>query len=171
MPRLKLLLAHTLLLLGALLASQGWPQDASVTGATAIAPTSWVKLRGHRFTVEIAQTDAQRARGLMFRDRLGRNRGMLFIHAMQQPLAYWMKNTRIGLDIFYFDAEHRLVSVSKRTPPCDLGDACPPYRSEGPALYVLELNTGEADRLHVKKGDRLTFGPHIADAPSPAPQP
>jgi uncharacterized membrane protein (UPF0127 family) len=171
MPRLKLLLAHTLLLLGALLASQGRSEDTSATSATAIASTSWVELRGHRFTVEIAQTDAQRARGLMFRDRMGRNRGMLFIHGMQEPLAYWMKNTRIGLDIFYFDAERRLVSVSKRTPPCDLGDACPPYRSEGPALYVLELNSGEADRLHVKKGDRLTFGPHIPDNPAPAPQP
>jgi len=93
---------------------------------------------------------------------------MLFIHDVQGPLAYWMKNTLIALDIFYFDSNRRLVSVSKRTPPCTLGDDCPPYRSDGPALYVLELNAGVADRLHVKEGDRLTFGPGIPTAPPPS---
>mgnify|MGYP001793266576 CR=1 FL=1 len=127
--------------------------------------TSWVALHGHRYTVEIARTDAQRARGLMFRDSMPRKRGMLFLHETQRPLAYWMKNTRIALDIFYFDADRRLVSVSKATPPCTLDDACPPYPSEGPAEYVLELNAGIADKLHAKKGDRIEFGPAIAPLP------
>jgi len=144
-----------------LLAWPAWAQEA--TNADTIAPmsTSWVELHGHRYAVEIAQTDAQRERGLMFRGHMADNRGMLFIHDAEGPLAYWMKNTLSALNIFDFDSKRRLVSVSKHTPPCTLGDDCPPYRSDGPALYVLELNAGAADRLHVKKGDRLTFAPDI----------
>jgi len=153
-----------------LLASLAWAQDARDAYAITPMSTSWVELHGHRYAVEIAQTNPQRARGLMFRDHLADNRGMLFIHDVQEPLAYWMKNTLIALDIFYFDSNRRLVSVSKRTPPCTLGDDCPPYRSDGPAQYVLELNAGAADRLHVKKGDRLTFAPDIPTA-SPSQQP
>ncbi|HTA66289.1 MAG TPA: DUF192 domain-containing protein [Xanthomonadaceae bacterium] len=130
--------------------------------------SSWVQLDGHRYSVEIAQTEAQRARGLMFRDRMARDHGMIFIHDEERPLAYWMKNTRIALDIFYFDAHRQLVSVSKNTPPCDLGNACPPFQSEGPATYVLELNAGMADRLHARKGDVLKFGPGIPTSPQPS---
>ena len=148
-----------------LVAPLAWAQHAANADASAPLSTSWVELHGHRYAIEIAQTNAQRARGLMFRGHMANNRGMLFIHDVQQPLAYWMKNTLIALDIFYFDANRRLVSVSKRTPPCTLGDACPPYRSDGSALYVLELNAGAADRLNVKKGDRLTFAPDIPTAP------
>ena len=167
MSRLKRLLGLTSLLLSASLGFSAWAQDA--TDAYTITPmaTSWVALHGHRYAVEIAQTDAQRARGLMFRDYMARNHGMLFIHSVEEPLAYWMKNTHIALDIFYFDAGRRLVSVSKRTPPCTRGDDCPPYRSEGPTLYVLELNSGTADRLHARKGDQLTFAPDIPTTPSP----
>ena len=129
--------------------------------------SSWVQLDGRRYTVEIAQTEAQRARGLMFRDHMPGEHGMIFIHDGERPLAYWMKNTHIPLDIFYFDAHRQLVSVSKNTPPCNLGDACPPYYSDGPALYVLELNSGIADRLRVKKGDLLKFGPGIPNSPPP----
>jgi uncharacterized membrane protein (UPF0127 family) len=146
-------------------------QDAPVADVRATpAAISWVKLHGHRYTVELALNDEQRMRGLMFRTHMNPDRGMLFVHDAQEPLAYWMKNTKIALDIFYFDSKRRLVSVSRNTPPCDLGDACPPYRSEGPALYVLELNAGIADRLQVKKGDRLAFGPDIPVRPA-APSP
>ncbi len=156
-----------LLWLLSLLVPLAWAQEEP--GAYAITPmaTSWIELRGHRYTVEIAHTDAQRARGLMFRDHMADDRGMLFIHGVEEPLAYWMKNTLIALDIFYFDANRKLVSVSRRTPPCSLGDGCPPYRSDGPARYVLELNSGAADRLHAQKGDRLTFGPNTPTTPQP----
>lgn len=160
------LLAPFLLLL-LLLVPLAWAQEEP--GAYAITPmsTSWIELRGHRYTVEIAQTDAQRARGLMFRNHMAGNCGMLFIHRVEEPLAYWMKNTMIALDIFYFDGNRKLVSVSRSTPPCTLGDGCPPYRSDGPARYVLELNSGAADRLRAQKGDRLTLGPNIPATPQP----
>ena len=168
MPQPARLPAILLFLLGALLALPAHAQDTEVAKSASL-PTSWVVLHGHRYIVEIARTDAQRAQGLMFRNHMENNHGMLFVHDIEEPLAYWMKNTLIALDIFYFDSNRRLVSVAKRTPPCTLGDACPPYRSEGPAVYVLELNAGAADSLHVKKGDRLTFGPNIPLAPAPSP--
>jgi uncharacterized membrane protein (UPF0127 family) len=154
-------LALFLVTLGALAASGTRAQDAESSYPATPMPTSWVELRGHRYTVEVAQTDTQRARGLMFRDSMARDHGMIFVHDSEKPLAYWMKNTHIPLDIFYFDAHRQLVSVAKNTPACDLGNACPPFYSAGPALYVLELNAGIADRVHAKKGDVLKFGPGI----------
>ncbi len=120
----------------------------------------WVELRGERFVVELADDHAERSRGLMHRDRLADGTGMLFVHEREEPLAYWMKNTRIPLDILYFDAGRRLVSVS-RAAPCSLGDRCPPYPSAGPAMYVLELNAGTARRLGVQAGDELVFSTGI----------
>lgn len=121
----------------------------------------WVELAGQRYTVEIAATDDARAQGLMFRDRLEDGHGMLFIHDREERQAYWMKNTRIPLDILYFSSERRLVSQQRDVPPCSSGVACPPYPSRGPALYVLELNAGEAARLGLEDGAELRFGPGI----------
>jgi uncharacterized protein len=117
-------------------------------------PESMVELADQRFSVEVAADDASRTRGLMFRDEMPADRGMLFVFEHEQPLAFWMKNTRIPLDILYFDNELRLVSVAADTPPC-VTPYCPAYPSARPARYVLELNAGLAARLGVKAGDRL----------------
>lgn len=132
----------------------------------ASAKGAWVELGGERFSVEIATDDASRARGLMFRDVLEAGHGMLFVHDRQEPQAYWMKNTRIPLDILYFDSERKLVAQQRDVPPCWSGDRCPGYPSNVPALYVLELNAGEAARMALKNGAELRFGPAIpATAP------
>lgn len=125
----------------------------------------WVELAGERYLVEIADDDAERARGLMFRDSLPKSRGMLFIHDSQERQAYWMKNTRIALDILYFDDQLRLVSQQRNVPPCSAGDRCPPYPSRAPARYVLELNAGEAERIGLQDGAALQLGPEIEPAP------
>lgn len=125
----------------------------------------WVELAGQRYTVEIADDHAERARGLMFRDALGDGKGMLFIHERTEPQAYWMKNTRIPLDILYFDESLRLVSQQRDVPPCSAGDRCPPYPSAAPARFVLELNAGEAERLELQDGAALKLGPDIHTAP------
>jgi uncharacterized protein len=127
----------------------------------AAAGEPWVELGGERFTVEIADDDAERARGLMFRDALPQGHGMFFVHERTQPLAYWMKNTRIPLDILYFDEGLSLVSQQRDVPPCSAGDACPPYPSRAPARYVLELNAGEARRLELEDGARLEVSPGL----------
>jgi hypothetical protein len=72
---------------------------------------SWVELGGKRFNVEVANTDALREKGLMFREELAADHGMLFVHERQEPLAYWMKNTHIPLDILYNNAMYRPVRL------------------------------------------------------------
>lgn len=131
----------------------------------ASASGPWVSLGGQRYSVEVADNEAERERGLMFRDELPAGHGMLFIHEEEAPLAYWMKNTRIPLDILFFDRARHLVSQQRDVPPCDLGDRCPPYPSDAPAIYVLELNAGEAERLQLKNGATIEFAPDIQPAP------
>ena len=90
----------------------------------------------------------------MFRDSMPDDHGMLFIFPGETRRSFWMKNTRIPLDIFYFDRNLALVSVSENTLPCRTRK-CPSYPSDGPATYVLELNAGKAAELGVKSGDVL----------------
>lgn|SRR5690349_2745925 len=134
---------------------------AALWASGCAAGGTWVELDGTRYVVEVAKTDAERERGLMFRDELPAGHGMLFIHPRQEPQAYWMKNTRIPLDILYFDDAHHLVSQQRDVPPCSLGDACPPYPSNAPARFVLELNAGEAARLGLHDGDTLHMSADI----------
>src|SRR5690554_2401437 len=94
---------------------------ASLSTSACASGGEWVELAGERYAVEIAATDEARARGLMFRERLQDGHGMLFIHEREQPQAYWMKNTRIPLDILYFSGERRLVSHQRDVPPCSTG--------------------------------------------------
>jgi uncharacterized membrane protein (UPF0127 family) len=126
---------------------------------------SWVELGGQRYKVEVADDDAERARGLMFRDQLAPGTGMVFLHDRQEPQAYWMKNTKIALDILYFDNARKLVAQQRDVPPCSAGNACPSYPSNAPARYVLELNAGEAAKLKLKNGAELTFSDDIPKLP------
>ncbi|TLX20873.1 DUF192 domain-containing protein [Thermomonas fusca] len=140
------------------------PLLACAMSGCAGASQPWVELAGQRFSVELADDDAERARGLMFRDAMADDRGMLFIHDAQEPQAYWMKNTKIALDILYFDNDRKLVAQQRDVPPCSLGDACPSYPSNAPARYVLELNAGQAEKLKLQDGATLTFGRGIPTA-------
>jgi uncharacterized membrane protein (UPF0127 family) len=113
-----------------------------------------VTLKGQRFSVELAETQEKQALGLMFRDSLPDDHGMLFIFPSEGLRRFWMKNTRIPLDIIYFDSDLKLVSVSEDVQPCRT-QRCPSYPSEGPARYVLELNAGKAAELGLHAGDPL----------------
>ena len=139
--------------------------SAIACGGCANAGGTWAELGAQRYAIEIADDDAERAQGLMFRDSMPADRGMLFVHDDEAPLAYWMKNTRIPLDILYFDRQRKLVSQRRDVPPCSLGDRCPSYASAASARYVLELNAGEAARLNLQDGAELTFGPGVPAEP------
>ncbi|MDQ3028508.1 MAG: DUF192 domain-containing protein [Actinomycetota bacterium] len=121
----------------------------------------WAEVGDSRYEVEVADDDAERARGLMFRDAMPAGSGMLFIHDHEEPLAYWMKNTRIPLDILYFNSDRVLVSQQRDVPPCSAGNACPQYPSAEPARYVLELNAGEAARIGLEDGAKLLLSPGL----------
>ncbi len=124
--------------------------------ATCVSAGPQVVLKGKRFSVELASTPQEQALGLMFRDSMAADHGMLFVFPSATTRNFWMKNTRIPLDIFYFDANLRLVSVTQNAQPCRTPQ-CPGYSSAGPARYVLELNAGQAAELEVKPGDELVL--------------
>ena len=116
----------------------------------------YVELKGQRYSIEVAEDDAAREHGLMDRTEMAVDHGMLFVFQDDIPRAFWMKNTKIALDMLFFDADRRLVSVQHDVPPC-LADPCPAYSSGAPARYVLELNAGQAHKLGLVPGDELTI--------------
>lgn len=122
--------------------------------AACMAEGPYVELKGERFTVEVAESQEKQALGLMFRESMPEDHGMIFLFPAEGMRSFWMKNTKIPLDIFYFDEDLKLVSVSENTPPCRTS-RCPGYPSLGPAKYVLELNAGKAEELGVQPGDEL----------------
>jgi uncharacterized membrane protein (UPF0127 family) len=124
-----------------------------VASAHALAAgAAYVELHGKRFSIEIAETEAEHEHGLMERTHMAADHGMLFVFQDDQPRAFWMKNTRIPLDMLFFDADKHLVSVKHDAPPCTT-DPCPVYSSGAPARYVLELNAGQASKLGLTTGD------------------
>lgn len=130
---------------------------STLSACAAHASGPWAELKGHRFQIEIATDEAARERGLMFRESMPADHGMLFVFDKADVRTFWMKNTHIPLDILYFDRNYKLVSAQDRVPPClNAGNNCPVYPSTGPAQYVLELNAGLADKLGVKPGDALS---------------
>ncbi|MFQ5939789.1 MAG: DUF192 domain-containing protein [Alphaproteobacteria bacterium] len=105
----------------------------------------------HRFQVELATTPEQRAWGLMFREALAPDAGMLFDYAGERPAGMWMKNTLIPLDMLFIDGGGRIVNIVERAVPGSL-EIIP---SAGPVKGVLELNGGTAARLGIMPGDRV----------------
>ena len=117
-----------------------------------------VSLNDQSYVVELADTDNTRALGLMYREQMADDEGMLFIFPDIKKRAFWMKNTLIPLDILYFDQNKKLVSISENTPPCkNTTTRCPNYPSAKPAKYVLEINAGLSQKHGYKSGDELTI--------------
>jgi uncharacterized protein len=113
---------------------------------------------GFTIKAELADTPQKRAKGLMYRETLARDRGMLFTFAEAQPWTFWMKNTRIPLDILWMDGKKRIVHVERNVPICHRTDeGCPQYQPNESAMYVLELPGGMADTLKLQRGMSLTF--------------
>lgn len=105
----------------------------------------------HKFMVEIADEEAERQRGLMYRDVLADDRGMLFEFPGVEERAFWMHNTPNSLDIIYIGPDGRVVSVAANATP--LSDASIP--SNGPASGVLEIRGGRAAEIGLKAGDTI----------------
>jgi hypothetical protein len=105
----------------------------------------------HAFTVELANDDDTRTRGLMHRRALAANAGMLFDYGRPGQVAMWMRNTLIPLDMLFIATDGRVVNVHERAVPHDET----PIPSAGPVRAVLELNGGTVARLGIKPGDRI----------------
>ena len=107
----------------------------------------------HVFSVEIADTEAEREKGLMFRKHLPDGQGMLFDFQSEQNIAMWMKNTYIPLDMFFIRGDGRIARIAENTTP--MSTAIIP--SEQPVRAVLEVAGGTAARLGIAPGDRVAF--------------
>jgi uncharacterized membrane protein (UPF0127 family) len=123
----------------------------------------WASPRGEvvfpdqtRVAVEIVATEEERARGLMFREHLAPNAGMIFLFEEPGTYPFWMKNTLIPLDMIWLDQDVRIVWIAHSVPPCK-ADPCPSYGHEGQASYVVEVVSGFAKQHRLKVGDQLVL--------------
>jgi uncharacterized protein len=106
-----------------------------------------------KIDIQLAQTDEQRADGLMYRKSMTDEQGMLFIFQDMEERAFWMKNTYISLDIIYIADNMEIVSIQKYATP--LSEASlPSYKK---AKYVLEVNGGFCDKYHIGYGDKIAY--------------
>jgi hypothetical protein len=103
--------------------------------------------------VELAQDESQRQLGLMYRDTLAENQGMLFLFDNEEVRAFWMKNTILSLDMIFVNARNEIVTIHKYTTPYSEET----YMSTKPAKYVLEVNAGYTDKRKVSVGDRISW--------------
>ncbi|HWP40546.1 MAG TPA: DUF192 domain-containing protein [Tepidisphaeraceae bacterium] len=142
---------------GLMLCLAGCPRRAAPQPQS--LPTIQLTLGNRTFTLEVANTDQTRQIGLMHRDSMPRDHGMLFVFADEQRRAFWMKNTRIPLDIIYLDAAGRIVAI-KPMQPYDLSSVS----SDRPAKYAIELNQGMAAEAGLKAGDVVTIPDTLADS-------
>ena len=109
------------------------------------------KKQRHKVTVELAETDDQRRRGLMYRDALPQGQGMLFIFPDYAPGGMWMKDTAIPLDMLFTDDRGKIIYIAERTTPLSETIIGP----DEPIKAVLELNAGSVERLNLHIGDRI----------------
>jgi uncharacterized membrane protein (UPF0127 family) len=105
----------------------------------------------HVFAVELAVTEEERARGLMFRKELPEGRGMLFDFQVEQETGFWMKNTYIPLDMIFIRADGRILRIAANTEPF----STKLIPSGGPVRAVLEVIGGTAEKLGIARGDRV----------------
>lgn len=113
---------------------------------------------GITIKAEIADTPLKRSMGLMYRDQLKKDHGMLFFFSQPMAWTFWMKNTKIPLDIIWMDAKKTIIHIERNVPICTRqDDGCPQYHSDEGALYVLELGAGRAAALQLQRGVKLSF--------------
>jgi uncharacterized protein len=121
-----------------------------LAACTGRLPVATLDVGGHPLRAEIVANEADRARGLMFRDSLGADAGMLFIYPDQQIRRFWMKDTRIPLSIAFADRAGTIVWIADME-PFDLDSTS----SMLPAKFALEVNQGWFAEHAVEKGDRI----------------
>ena len=107
------------------------------------------------FLVEVVSTSEARAKGLMFRESLPADRGMLFVFQQTGFYPFWMKNTLIPLDMIWLNENYQVAFIASNVQPCYV-TPFPNITPLAPARYVLEINAGAVDRLGLEIGDKLT---------------
>lgn len=104
-----------------------------------------------RLAIEISDDDYERETGLMYRDSMKKDQGMLFIFEEEALREFYMKNTHFPLDIIFLDEDKRIINIARNTEPETLES----INSDAPAKFVLEINGGLSDNWNLEKGDKL----------------
>ena len=123
------------------------------------------KLNRHTIHIQIAETESDRARGLMYVRALPNNQGMLFVFPREFTPSFWMKNTFIPLSIAFLDKNLHIVDIQEMVPPKSMMEfELPKYTSRRPAILALEMNANWFRRHRVKEGTQLKL---LSPAPTP----
>ncbi len=136
---------------------QGAMQTSAAARAASGLETAPLEIRSgtrtHRFTVELARTPEEQAQGLMWRESLAPNAGMLFPFSPPRPASFWMKNTLIPLDMIFVRPDGTIARIAANTVPRSLE----PVGVGEPAAAVLEIAGGRAAQLGIREGDRVSW--------------
>lgn len=122
-------------------------------------PTVPMRIGSAQYTVEVAATDATREHGLMQRDAMPANWGMIFVFAEDTADGFWMHNTRIPLDIVFVEVGGRVVGVRTMKPYDET-----PVKPDYPYRWAIELNKGQIEKSGIKEGDRVEIPPEAKTA-------
>jgi uncharacterized protein len=147
---MRLLALVLLLILAAACGGDGDGEAAPESRPTAVIATDAGEVH---ITIEVADTDEERARGLMGRTSIPANAGMVFVYPEPTTGAFWMKNTLFPLSIAFYDENGTILRILDMEPCRD--DPCPLYDPEVPFIGALEVNQGAFERLGVREGDRI----------------
>jgi len=140
----RIILFPTLILLFFLLFFFGQRGDSRAEGNRFVQ----LEIKGKKIQVEVARTEEEKSRGLMFRDKLAPEEGMLFIYEREEFLSFWMKNTPLPLSIAFIDPRGRIVDIQDME-PFNLRT----HTSSRPASYALEMNKGWFKKNGIRVGD------------------
>ncbi|MBE9223070.1 DUF192 domain-containing protein [Cyanobacterium stanieri LEGE 03274] len=123
------------------------------TNVNELPITAMTIINGEQIDLEVATTSEQQAQGLMYRQFLPSNRGMLFPFEFPRRATFWMKNVNMPLDMIFL-YRGKVVSIENNVPPCE-SEPCPIYGPEAIVDQVLELAGGRANELNLQRGDRI----------------
>lgn len=152
---IKLIILETVIFIILLLLFLFWPKQKSITKVCfeklVLSEQNESK---DCFTIEVAKTQTEQERGLMGRDHLDKDKGMLFIFEKEGNHPFWMKDTLIPLDIVWINQNKEIVFIAENTQPCGKGE-CPPIDPKQNAMYALEINGGLSNQIGLKVGDEV----------------
>ena len=114
-----------------------------------------VSCNGKKLNVDVADSPLKQMLGLMHREKLSENGGMLFVFSREARYGIWMHNMRIGIDIIWVDSNGKIIDIVEEAKPCRSIISCRTYRPRKKAKYVLEIKYGSVKRRRIKIGDKI----------------
>lgn len=137
-----------------------------VASGSVVAEPIEIRLGDETFELDVVDDQQSREKGLMGRESLGENEGMIFDFPKGSRPAIWMRNMVISLDLLFLDEQGTIVQIFQRVPPCE-AMPCEVYQAERPLRFVIEVAAGTANRLGLEPGQQVDLGTRLA-TPVPA---